>query len=126
LFERSGLAASMAGAVHWQALHPTVFMLVFIAACAMLSAVASNTAAAAMLIQIGLGIVPSPSFAVLVAMGASMGVPFVISTPPNAMAYGQGGLRPRNFMVPGLILMTVGCVLVALTGRAVLARLGVP
>ena len=126
LFERSGLARSMAAAVHWQALHPAVLMLAFIAVCAVLSAVASNTAAAAMLIQIGLGIMPSPSFAILVAMGASMGVPFVISTPPNAMAYGQGGLRPRDFMVPGLSLMTIGCVLVALTGRPVLALMGVP
>lgn len=126
LFERSGLARSMAAAVHWEALHPAVFMLVFVAACALLSAVASNTAAAAMLIQIGLGIVPSPSFAILVAMGASMGVPFVISTPPNAMAYGQGGLRSRDFLVPGLILMTVGCILLALTGRWVLTLLGVP
>ena len=125
LFERSGLARSMAAAVHWKGLHPAVFLLAFIAVCAVLSAVASNTAAAAMLIQIGLGIVPSPSFAVLVAMGASMGVPFVISTPPNAMAYGQGGLRSRDFMVPGLILMTFGCVILALTGPRVLALLGV-
>jgi sodium-dependent dicarboxylate transporter 2/3/5 len=79
-----------------------------------------------MLIQIGLGIVPAPSFAVLVALGASMGVPFVISTPPNAMAYGQGGLRPRDFMLPGLILMTFGCLLLALTGPAVLRLMGVP
>jgi solute carrier family 13 (sodium-dependent dicarboxylate transporter), member 2/3/5 len=126
LFERSGLARSMAAAVNWKALHPAVFLLAFIGVCALLSAVASNTAAAAMLIQIGLGIVPAPSFAVLVALGASMGVPFVISTPPNAMAHGQRGLRPRDFLLPGLILMIVGCVLLALTGPAVLRLMGVP
>ena len=95
-------------------------------AVAGLSAFISNTAAAAMLVQTGLGVVPSPSFAVLVALGASMGVPFVISTPPNAMAYGQGGLRPRDLFVPGLILMTSGCALLALTGPMVLRMMGVP
>jgi sodium-dependent dicarboxylate transporter 2/3/5 len=126
LFERSGLARSMAAWVDWQALHPAVFLLAFITACAILSAVASNTAAAAMLIQIGLGIVPSPSFAVPIALGASMGVPLVISTPPNAMAYGQGGLRLRDFFVPGLILMSFGCVLLSFTGQHVMRLLGVP
>ena len=47
------------------------------------------------LIPIAISISPSPATAVLVALGASMGVPFVISTPPNAMVYGEGGLRPR-------------------------------
>ena len=93
LFDDSGLARSMAAGGAVGVAPPDAAAGASSLACALLSAVASNTAAAAMLIQIGLGIVPSPSFAVLVALGASMGVPFVISTPPNAMAYGQGGLR---------------------------------
>jgi sodium-dependent dicarboxylate transporter 2/3/5 len=126
LLERSGLATFMASAVDWHALPPTALLLAFISATALLSAVASNTAAAVLLIQIGLGIIPLPSFAVLVAMGASMGVPFVISTPPNAMSYGQGGLHARDFAVPGMILMMFGCILLALTGPAVLRFMGVP
>ena len=78
-----------------------------------------------MLIQIALGIHPSPSIAVLVALGASMGVPFVISTPPNAMAV-AGGLPARDLLVPGLLLMLGGCALVALPGPAVLRAVGIP
>ena len=83
-------------------------------------------AAAAMLVQIGLGIIPAPSVAVLVALGASMGVPFVISTPPNSMAYGQGGLSGRDFFIPGIVLMAAGCLLLATTGPAMLRWAGVP
>lgn len=126
LFHASGLAAAMTGAVDWQVLPQPVLMLGLVLVCATISAVASNTAAAAMLIQIAIGIVPSPSVAVLVAMGASMGVPFVISTPPNSMAYGQGGLRGKDLLVPGSILMLVGCALVALTGPWVLRLLEIP
>jgi sodium-dependent dicarboxylate transporter 2/3/5 len=126
LFDESGLAASMAAAVPWGRIHPTLLVLCFVLVCALLSAMASNTAAAAMLVQIGLGIVPTPSFAVLVAMGASMGVPFVISTPPNAIAYGQGGISGRDLTVPGIILMIAGCLLLSFTGPTVLRWVGVP
>jgi solute carrier family 13 (sodium-dependent dicarboxylate transporter), member 2/3/5 len=126
LFEDSGLAKGVAGAVAWGALSPTIFILCLVVACAAISAVASNTAAAAMLIQIAIGIAPSAQTAVLVALGASMGVPFVISTPPNAIAYGEGGLRPRDFLVPGMILMVVGCVMLAALGPWALRLAGVP
>lgn len=126
LFDESGLARSMAAAVPWATIHPTLLVLSFVFVCALLAAVASNTAAAAMLVQIGLGIMPTPSFAVLVALGASMGVPFVISTPPNAIVYGQGGLSTRDLSVPGMVLMVVGCLLLAFTGPTVLRWVGVP
>jgi len=71
-----------------------------------------------------MGIAPSPVVAVLVALGASMGVPFVISTPPNAMVYGEGGLRSRDFFVTGLILMLAGCVAVVFAGPPLLKWVG--
>jgi sodium-dependent dicarboxylate transporter 2/3/5 len=126
LFDDSGLAQATAAAVRWDALPPTGLALLMVAACAGISAVASNTAAAAILIQVGMGIAPSAQTAVLVALGASMGVPFVISTPPNAMVYGEGHLRPRDLLVPGLILTAVGCVGVAVAGPHLLRWAGVP
>lgn len=126
LFEASGLASAMAGAVDWDALPQTVLVLGLVLTCASISAVASNTAAAAILIQLALGIAPSPAIAILVALGASMGVPFVISTPPNAIVYGQGGIRSRDFLLPGAVLMLTGCVLLAVAGPYVLRRLGIP
>ena len=126
LFQASGLATEVANAVDWNALPRPVLLGLLAICCALISAVASNTAAAAMLIQIALGIVHSPSVAVVVALSASMGLPFVISTPPNSMAYGQGGITGRDLFVPGIILMLVGCTLVAFTGPPILKLLGVP
>ena len=124
LFERSGLASALAAAVNWNAMPNAVLMLSLVLACALISAVASNTAAAAVLIPIAMGIAPSPTVAVLVALGASMGVPFVISTPPNSMVYGEGGLRSRDFFIPGLVLMLAGCAAVAFAGPPLLKWLG--
>jgi hypothetical protein len=42
------------------------------------------------------------------------------------MVYRHGDLRPRDLLVPGLILMVCGCVILALTGPTVLRWLGVP
>jgi sodium-dependent dicarboxylate transporter 2/3/5 len=85
----------------------------------------SNTATAAMLIPLASSIDPSPSTAILIAIAASMGIPFVISTPPNAMVYGEG-VRSSDLLVPGLILMILGCLLVGLTGPFVLRLMGIP
>jgi len=120
MLETSGLAHEVALGMPWNHLPPMLFLFLFVFLAAMLSAVASNTAAAALLIPIGLSLDTSHHFAILVALGTSMGVPFVISTPPNAMAYGKGGLRPLDLLIPGLILMLIGCVLLAVTGPWVL------
>lgn len=124
LFGQSGLASATAAAVDWNALPKSVLLLGIVLASAIIGAVSSNTAAAAMLIPMGMGIAPSSTTAVIVAVAASMGVPFVISTPPNAVVYGQGGLRSRDFFLPGIPLMLAGCAIIALTGDWVLRMLG--
>ena len=124
LFSDSGLADALTSSVAWHTWHPTAVLFGLIFACATISAVSSNTAAAVIVIQVAMSIAPSTATPVLVALGASMGMPFVISTPPNAMAYGEGGLRPRDFLIPGTILMIAGCLLIALAGPAMLRWLG--
>ena len=62
--------------------------------------------------------------AIIIAVASSLGVPFVISTPPNAMAAGRG-LQSGDLIVPGLILMVGGCILIALTGPSVLGAVGI-
>ena len=42
------------------------------------------------------------------------------------MAFGEGGLRTNDLLVPGLVLMLGGVALVAFTGPRVLDWLGVP
>ena len=48
----------------------------------------------------------------LIAIAASLGIPFAISTPPNAMVYGEGGVTFSDLAIPGIVLMILGCILV--------------
>jgi sodium-dependent dicarboxylate transporter 2/3/5 len=68
---------------------------------------------------------PAPSTTIIVAVACSLGVPFAISTPPNAMAI-AAGVKARDLLLPGLIILVGGCALVALTGPLVLNTLGIP
>ena len=125
LLDESGLARTLAGMVDWQSLPPAITLVSFVTASALLSSVASNTAAATLLIQLGLTVSSTPSFTILIAIAASFGTTFAISTPPNALAYGQGGLRVRDLFIPGVILMVIGIVLVSVTGPLVLGLFGI-
>jgi sodium-dependent dicarboxylate transporter 2/3/5 len=107
LLDHSGLMRLMADQLPLAGAPPTLRILGLCLLSAFLSALMSNTAA------------------VLVAVAASLGVPFVTSTPPNAMAFGAG-LRARDLLVPGLVIMLGGCLVVALTGPWVLRLMGVP
>lgn len=126
LLEASGVVADTARSIPFEMLHPTVALFLICFASALLSALMSNTATAVLLIPIATALIPQPSTAILVAISASFGMPFVISTPPNAMAYGEGGLHTSDLLVPGLVIMIVGCVLVSVTGPAVLRLAGIP
>ncbi len=98
---------------------------VLVAVAAVLSAVMSNTGTAALLLPLAVQLHPAASTPILVALGCSFGIPFVISTPPNAMAAGEG-LESSELMRLGLPLMLAGCLLVSLTGPAVLRLFGLP
>jgi sodium-dependent dicarboxylate transporter 2/3/5 len=126
LLEQSGLVRAGAAHVPLDGAPPFLRLLALCVVSALLSAVMSNTATAAFLVPLSLTLDPAPSTAVIVAVSTSLGVPFVISTPPNAMAVGTGLIRSRDLLVPGLVIMLGGCVLVALTGPAVLRLFGIP
>jgi len=126
LVEASGLAATVAGGVQWTQVNSTFVLFAMLLGCATFSALASNTAAAAMVIPIAMTITASPSIAILIALSASMGVPFVFSTPPNSLAYGQGHIRPRQLFIPGLLLMLIGCGLLTVLGPSLMRLVGIP
>jgi len=125
LMEESGLVARAldgAGLSDW----PRELRLgALVAVAAVLSALMSNTGTAALLIPLASALEPSASTPVLVAMGCSLGIPFAISTPPNAMVSGEG-LRASELLRLGLPLMLAGCLLVSLTGPRVLRLFGLP
>ncbi len=126
LLEQSGLVKAAAAFMPWGEVSPftRIFALCFISA--LLAALMSNTATVTMLIPLAASFDPAPSTAILIAVGASLGVPFVISTPPNAMVYGEGGVKSSDFLWPGLALMFGGCLLISATGPLVLRWLGIP
>jgi sodium-dependent dicarboxylate transporter 2/3/5 len=124
LLESSGTIHSFVALAQLDQLHPlgADLLLVFLAAA--LAGVMSNTAAAIVLIPIALSLQPSAATAVMIAMATSLGMPFVISTPPNAMAVGHGA-SSRDLLRVGLPVMLIGVLLVGLTGRWALGWLGV-
>ena len=124
LLERSGLVELAAQRLPLDPLPGTVRLLILCLVSAILSALMSNTATATFIIPLAMSIDATPSTAILVAVACSLGIPFVISTPPNAMAVGRG-LRSSDLLIPGLILMIGGCIIIATTGPWVLRAVGV-
>jgi sodium-dependent dicarboxylate transporter 2/3/5 len=125
LLETTG-ATTAFQVIDWSALPRMAWLSLLVAASAGLSSLMSNTGTAALLIPLASTVDGSASTAVIIAIAASFGMPFSISTPPNAMAYGEGGLRSSDLLFVGLTLMLFGCALTTLTGSAVLQLLGVP
>lgn len=126
LLEQSGLVKLFADSIPWQNLDPSLILFLICFASALLSALMSNTATVVMLIPLAMALIPQPSTAILVAISASFGVPFSISTPPNAMVYGEGGIRSGDLFWHGIILMVTGCLITTLTGKFVLNLAGIP
>ena len=124
LLEQSGIVAIATQQMPFDDLGPVPGLLVLCLISAFLSALMSNTAAATFLIPVALSILPVPSTGIIIAVASSLGIPFVISTPPNAMAAGRG-LQSGDLLVPGLILMVGGCIIIALTGPWVLGAVGI-
>lgn len=126
LFEQSGLIKTIAANVPFAEFDPRMSLFVLCLTSALLAAIMSNTATAVLLIPLAGALVPNPSTAILIAVSASFGIPFIISTPQNAMAYGEGGVKFNDLFTPGMVLMILGCLIVSLTGKAVLNFVGIP
>ncbi len=121
LLESAGLIEFWANRLDWSAMPFTLQIFIVCFASALLSALMSNTATVTMLIPFAAAFIPHPSVAVLIAVAASLGIPFIISTPINAMVHGEGGIRAKDFLMIGFPLMIAGCLLLALTGFYVLS-----
>ncbi len=107
----SGLAEWLAGRLGLLPLPAWGMALVFSLLTLLLSNFMSNTAAANILIPIGIatgaaagGGIEAAAFAIPMALSASTAMCLPISTPPNAIAYSSGRLKARDFLLPGLIV----------------------
>jgi sodium-dependent dicarboxylate transporter 2/3/5 len=84
----------------------------------LLSTVISNTAAANLLIPIGLALAASDAVSIdpitvgfFIAVGASLAMALPISTPPNALAYSTGSVRTGDMAVVGGLVGIIGLAL---------------
>ena len=116
----------LAESIAWNTINPTLVLFLLCLASATLSALMSNTATVVMILPLANAVFHLPSISILIAIAASFGIPFVISTPPNAMVYGEGGLKFNDLFLPGILLMILGCLLISLTGQTVLNFVGIP
>ncbi len=108
-----GVAVTQTGLATWlveqlpRGFENPLFLAFCLAAlCSVLSNFMSNTAAANILIPIGLalGSGSEATFVVPVALAASSAMCLPVSTPPNAIAYSYGQLNATDFLKGGICL----------------------
>lgn len=86
-----------------------VFLICLVVFVMVLTAVASNTASAALLLPIFLPLaenigLSNTSLAVLIAMGASCAFTLPVATPPNAIVFGSGFVPQKEMLRVGSVL----------------------
>lgn len=122
----SGLAEWIAERLALLPLASWAMAMVFCLLTFLLSNFMSNTAAANILIPIGIaagmnaaGSREAAMFAIPMALSASAAMCLPISTPPNALAYATGTISSKHLLLPGLIVGLVAIPLCVLWTRLV-------
>ena len=114
----SGLDLWLVGLVSWESIGQALLVLTLAVVALLLSTFISNSAAANLLIPIGLSLALSDAVAAdpalaafFIAVGASLAMALPVSTPPNAIAFSTGAVTTRNMAVAGSIIGVIGLVL---------------
>ena len=112
-FLAQGLMATVAGAPTW------LVVLALVTFVVMLTELVSNTASAALIVPIVIGLAPAwgisgASVASAVALSASCAFMLPVATPPNAIVFGSGLVPQRTMMRCGLALNAVATVVITL------------
>ncbi len=102
----TGLAEWLVTQLPFDSFSPMMIAFVLAYTASVLSNFMSNTAAANILVPIGMaiGIGIEPVVVVPIALGASAAMCLPISTPPNAIAYATGRLDTKHFIHGGLLM----------------------
>ncbi len=129
--KESGLAEWLASGIGTLAIPSWAMALFFCFLTLIFSNFMSNTAAANILIPIGIatGLASgvgkdAAAFAIPMALSASAAMCLPISTPPNAIAYASGKLRSQDFLLPGLVIGLLAFPLSSLWTRLLLQWMG--
>lgn len=102
-------------------------LMPLVLATVLLSTLMSNTGAANLLLPVGLALAASSSAlgaaetGIAIALAASAAMALPVSTPPNAIAYAQGELESKDFVLPGVVVGLAAAVLLVLMTRPVVA-----
>jgi solute carrier family 13 (sodium-dependent dicarboxylate transporter), member 2/3/5 len=105
---------------------PVLVLLPLTLATLVLSTVMSNTAAANLLLPVGVALAATgagPSVleaGVAIALAASVAMALPVSTPPNAIAFASGELEARDLAVNGGIVGLIGLVFIVLFGGPII------
>lgn len=106
----TGLADYLVAMITLQNASPFFLMLVLGYITMILSNIMSNTAAATILMPIGIAMVQDENIkiALVIALSSSTAILLPISTPPNAIAYSTGYLKQSEFTFTGLLIGLIG------------------
>ena len=114
----SGLDLWLVELVSWESIGQALLILTLAVVALLLSTFISNSAAANLLIPIGLSLALSDAVsaqpalaAFFIAVGSSLAMALPVSTPPNAIAFSTGAVTTRDMAVAGSIIGVVGLVL---------------
>ena len=114
----TGLDQWLIDRVSWESIAAGLVVVVLAVATLAMSTVISNSAAANLLIPIGLTLALSDAVDLdpiaagfFIAVAASLAMALPVSTPTNAIAYSAGTIRTRDMAVTGIILGLVGVAL---------------
>lgn len=116
---RAGLDAWLIGLIDWTAMSTTVVIVVLVGAALVLGNFMSNSATANLMIPLAVSFASMIDanallLAVVLALASSLGMSMPISTPPNAIAFSTGVIKPKDMAVIGATIGLAGAVLLAL------------
>ena len=126
----TGLDDWLVGSVDWKVLGPMMILALLGLIGFAMANVISHSAAANLLVPLAVSLAvtlsePSPMLiAVIVAIACSLGMSLPISTPPNAIAYATKEISIPQMAQVGLVVGTVGTLLLILVMPSVWTLLG--
>jgi len=118
---RTGLADYYLQRLDVTNVNPFLVILVFGYLCVSMSNFMSNTGTAALLVPVGIKLLPGHALEIAVTTGlcASFAVLLPVSTPPNAIVFSTGYLKQSDFRRTGLVVGLLGPLLTLLYLRLI-------
>lgn len=94
-------------------IHPIMIAIIFAFLAVLISNIMSNTAAASIIIPLGLALPGMWSFSVplIVALSCSCALLLPVSTPSNAIAFSTGMVQQKDFRTGGILMIFLGPIL---------------